>query len=184
MGSFVKAAAVPIQECLFIASTFMEISDWCLGLHIYMLLRPWLNRGNLKTSCKFGISRKNWSFFKTVFTYWMVPYWYLFLSYQGKRISNWFRTVSLHILILEKQQSSKFQKIDQSYPVEAIKVTPKLRSKLLILKILVLFTHSPTRFSPQKRRQRNNSLFLFTIIIFNFIQIWDNFDRLIYPKYN
>ena len=101
------------------------------------------------------------------------------MSYQGKRISNWFRTVSLHILILEKQQSSKFQKIDQSYPVEAIKVTPKLRSKLLILKILVLFTHSPTRFSPQKRRQRNNSLFLFTIIIFNFIQTWGNFDRLI-----
>ena len=27
LGSFVKAATVPIQECLFIASTFMEIND-------------------------------------------------------------------------------------------------------------------------------------------------------------
>ena len=101
------------------------------------------------------------------------------MSYQGKRISNWFRTVSLHTLILEKQHFSKFQKIDQSYLVEAIKVTPKSRSKLLILKILVLFTDSPTRFSSQKRQQRNNSLFLFTIIIFNFIKTWGNFDRLI-----
>ena len=65
----------------------------------------------------------------------MVPYWLLFLSFQGKRISNWFRIVCLDILILKKQQFSKFQKIDQSYLDGAIKVTPKLQSKLLILKI-------------------------------------------------
>ena len=65
----------------------------------------------------------------------MVPYWTLFLSYQGKRISNWFRIVSLDILIVKKPQFSKFEKINQSYPVAAIKVTPMVRSKLLILKI-------------------------------------------------
>ena len=56
------------------------------------------------------------------------------MSYQGKRISNRFRIVSLDILTLKKQ-FSKLRKIDQSYPAGAIKVTQKSRSKLLILKI-------------------------------------------------
>ena len=102
LGSFVKGAVVPIQKHLFIASAFMEINDWCLGLGIYML-KPCLNCSNLKTSCKVSIFWKNWPLFKTVLTYWIVPYWYLFLSYQGKRISNWFRIVSFDILILKKQ---------------------------------------------------------------------------------
>ena len=75
-GSFVKLAPVLIQdECRFVASALMEINDWCLGLRIYMYLRPCLHRSNLKTSYKLGISRKNRPFFKTVLTYWMVPYW-------------------------------------------------------------------------------------------------------------
>ena len=74
-GSFVKVATVPIRKCLFVASAFMEINDWCLGLRIYMYLRPCLHRSNLKTSCKLGISRKNWTFFKTVLAYWVVPDW-------------------------------------------------------------------------------------------------------------
>ena len=124
--SFVKGATVPIQECLFVATTFMEINNWCSGLCIYMLLRSCLHRSNLKTSCKFGISQKNWPFFKSL---------KLFFSYQGKRVSYWFRIVSLDISISKKQKFSKFQKIDQSYPVDVIKVTPKSRLKLLILKI-------------------------------------------------
>ena len=74
-GSFVKLATVPILECLFAASALMEINNWCSGLRIYMYLRPCLHRSNLKTSYKLGISLKNWPFFKTVLTYWMVPYW-------------------------------------------------------------------------------------------------------------
>ena len=52
----------------------------------------------------------------------------IIFGYQGKRISNWFRIVSLDTLILKKQKFSKLQKIDQSYPIGAIKVTPKLQS--------------------------------------------------------
>ena len=132
-GSFVKGSTVQIQKSPFVASAFMEINHWCSGLRIYMLLRSCLQCSNLKTICKFGISRKNWPIFKTVLIYWIVPYWYLFLSYQGKRISYWFRIVSLDILILKKQQVFKLQKIGQSYPLRAIKVTPKSQSKLLIL---------------------------------------------------
>ena len=69
LGSFVKGARVPIHECLFLASAFMEIKDWHLGLRIYMLLRPCLRRSNLKTSRKFAISWKNWRFYKTVLKY-------------------------------------------------------------------------------------------------------------------
>ena len=36
-GSFVKVAMVPTQECLFIASAFMEINDWCSGFRIYVI---------------------------------------------------------------------------------------------------------------------------------------------------
>ena len=43
------------------------------------------------------------------------------------------------------------------------------------MKILYfLLTHSPTCFSTQKRRQRNDSSFLFTIV--KFIYTWGNFD--------
>ena len=42
---------------------------------VFMLLKPCLHLSNLKTGCKFSISRKNWTFLKTVLTYWMVPYW-------------------------------------------------------------------------------------------------------------
>ena len=65
-GSFVNGAMVRIHKCLYVASAFMEINDWCLGCRIYILWRPCLHRSNLKTSCKFGISQKNWAFSKTV----------------------------------------------------------------------------------------------------------------------
>ena len=74
-GSFVKDAAVLNRECIFVAIAFMEMNNWCSGLRIYMLLRPCLHRSNLKASWKFGISWKNWPFFKTVLKYWMAPYW-------------------------------------------------------------------------------------------------------------
>ena len=57
-GSFVKGAKVPIQEYLFVASAFMEINNWYSGLRIYVLLKACLHHSNLKTSFKFGISRK------------------------------------------------------------------------------------------------------------------------------
>ena len=34
-GSFVKDAT--IQECLFVASAFMETNNWCLGLHFCVI---------------------------------------------------------------------------------------------------------------------------------------------------
>ena len=49
-GSFVKGATVPAQNCLFVASVFMETKDWCSGFRIYVLLRSCLHRSNLKTS--------------------------------------------------------------------------------------------------------------------------------------
>ena len=60
------------------------------------------------------------------------------MSYQGKRISNWFKIMSLDILILKKQQFTKLQKIDQIYAVGAMKVTPKLWSKLVLKFVLKL----------------------------------------------
>ena len=48
------------------------------------------------------------------------------ISDGGQGIYNLFKIVSLNILILKKQQFSKPRKVDQSYPVGAIKVTPKL----------------------------------------------------------
>ena len=103
------------------------------------------------------------------------------MSYQGKIISNWFRIVSLDILILEKQLFATLQEIYQSYPVGAIKVTPKSWSKLLILKIwtlkyfVFLFTHSTTCFSSQKRRQRNDGSLIYNNYI-SFIHTWGNYD--------
>ena len=170
--NFVKGATVMIQKCLFVASAFMEINDWCLGLRIYMLLRPCLHCSDLKTSYKFGIFLEKLTFFYNSAYILNGTLLIIIFSYQDKRISNWFRIVSLDILILKKQQFSKFQKIDQSYLTGVLKVTPKLQSMLLIWKIykhkntlFFLFTHSPTCFSSQKRHQRNDSSFLFTIII-------------------
>ena len=40
--------------------------------------------------------------------------------------------MSLDILILKKQQISNIEKIDQSDPVTVMKITPKLRSELLL----------------------------------------------------
>ena len=59
------------------------------------------------------------------------------MSYEGKRISNWFKIVSLDILILKKQQFSKLRTIDQSqgnesYPTVAIKVTPRFCFKVKV----------------------------------------------------
>ena len=47
-GSFVKGATVLIHKRLFVASAFIESNARCLGLHVYMLLRPCLHRSNLK----------------------------------------------------------------------------------------------------------------------------------------
>ena len=109
----------------------------------------------------------------------------IIFSYQDKRISNWFRIVSLDILILKKQQISKFQKIDQSYLVGVLKVTPKLQSKLLIWKtykhkntLFFLFTHSPTFFFPNKTPKKWQFIFIYNNYI-NFIYASGNFDRLI-----
>ena len=106
------------------------------------------------------------------------------MSYQGKRISNWFRIVSLDILILNKLQFSKFQKIDQSYPVSTIKVSPKLQSKLLILKtnikILCFFIHAFPHmfFIPKNMQKKWQFIFIYNNYI-DFIYSWGNFDRLI-----
>ena len=101
---------------------------------------------------------------------------------QGKRISNWFRIVSLDILILKKQQFSKLQKTDQSYPVGAIKVTPNLWSKLVIFKIwtskyFAFFIHAYPNiyiFRPKKDpKEMTVYLFIYDNYI-NFIHTWDN----------
>ena len=57
-ASFVKGAMVPTQECILIASAFMEINDLCLGLHIYMLLRPLLHCSNLILFASFAFLGK------------------------------------------------------------------------------------------------------------------------------
>ena len=71
--------------------------------------------------------------------------------------------MSLDILILKKQQFSKFQKIDQSYPKVAIKVT---NIKDINIKILCFFIHTfPHMFFDPKKTPKKWQFFLFMTII-------------------
>ena len=71
----------------------------------------------------FSISPKNWPFLELCL-YWIVPYWQLFLSYQGKRISNCFKIVS-SIGYFNFEKSSNIITFKKS-----IKVTPSGQLKL------------------------------------------------------
>ena len=150
-----------------------------------MLSMPCLHCSDLKTSYKFGTFLEKLTFFYNSDYILNGTLLIIIFSYQDKRISNWFRIVSLDILILKKQQISKFQKIDQSYLVGVLKVTPKLQSKLLIWKtykhkntLFFLFTHSPTFFFPNKTPKKWQFIFIYNNYI-NFIYASGNFDRLI-----
>ena len=150
-----------------------------------MLSMPCLHCSDLKTSYKFGTFLEKLTFFYNSDYILNGTLLIIIFSYQDKRISNWFRIVSLDILILKKQQISKFQKIDQSYLVGVLKVTPKLQSKLLIWKtykhkntLFFLFTHSPMFFFPNKTPKKWQFIFIYNNYI-NFIYASGNFDWLI-----
>ena len=83
--------------------------------------------------------------------------------------------MSVDILILKKQQFRKFQKIDQSYAVGAIKVTPKSRSKLLMLQIYInIIKILCSTFSKHSRNLQNGSKLPCFMVLVN-IQLFINY---------
>ena len=90
------------------------------------------------------------------------------MSYQGKRISNWFKTVSLDILILKKNpaifKASKLPRWgDQSYPKVATEVT---NTKDINIKIFcfLFFIHTFTHvFHPKKMIQKWQFIYLWQL---------------------